>query len=238
MAKVLVIIPTYNERENVINLLPDVLKELEQDVYDTHILVVDDNSPDGTADAVVELSKFFNNVHLVKRPAKLGLGSAYIDGFRWGMERGFDVFLTMDADFSHSPSYLSSLVEAVEEGYDVAIASRYVKGGSTVGWPWRRKLVSRGANTLVRLFLRIGIKDVTSGYRALSKRSVAELLRSELRSEGYAFLLESIYRLSLLGYRAKEVPFIYQSRKVGRTKLSTKETLDYLFHLLRLAIKG
>jgi dolichol-phosphate mannosyltransferase len=232
----LVIVPTYNERENVLKLIPEVMRFLKPDENKNHILVVDDNSPDGTSAALEAIMYSMTNLHIIKRPGKMGLGTAYLEGFRWGLSHlKPDVFIHMDADLSHPPHHLIRLVRSIGEGFDVVIASRYVKGGRIANWPWNRRIISRGANTLARLFLGIRVVDVTSGYRALSRRAVESLLAFKLRSKDYGYLLESLYFLSKNGFKVKEIPFTFEDRRIGKTKLSSRETLGYAYNLLRLA---
>ncbi len=233
LSKVLVIIPTYNEKENITRLLHDVSARL---AGEGHILVVDDNSPDGTAEAVKQLTSRLKNLHLMRRPGKKGLGSAYLEAFRWAQPLDPEMYIHMDADFSHPPELLDSMIYAITEGFDVAVASRYVPGGGTIGWPISRRILSRSGNLAARIILGTGLKDSTSGFRALSRRAVHALLSSTIKELGFGYLVESLFRLRRLGFKASEVPFVYRNRVSGATKLSMRETSRYGSIFVRLAI--
>lgn len=235
LTRIAILVPTYNERDNISLLLGEVFKNLSNRNHDPHIVVIDDSSPDGTGDLVKKIAEANDHVHLLSRAGKLGLGSAYIDGFRWSLSNlSPDIFIQMDADLSHSPSYLPNLAEGVLEGYDVIIGSRYVKGGGSTSWSWHRRIISYGANLLVRLMLGIKEEDATSGFRALSKRAVKFLLKFTLSSRGYSYQIESLFLYSELGLPIKEVPIIFRGRKKGRAKLSISEILSFIFLLIRL----
>jgi len=220
---VYVVVPTYNERENI-GLLLGRITALEG--LPLHVLVVDDGSPDGTAALVEEISRRDGRVMLLNRGRKMGLGSAYYDGFRHVLKLGADVVVSMDADGSHPPEMIPVLVKRVYEGVDVAVASRYVKGGrwstGTV-----RMLVSRGANLLARICTGLDVSDATSGFRAYSRRA-AELLVEKEFERGYVFQVELLYRLKRRGLRHVEVPFVFTERLAGRSKLSNREILWFL----------
>lgn len=229
--RLLVIIPTYNERENIVQLTTAVLAQ----PVPAEVLVVDDNSPDGTAALVEEYGQTEPRAHLLRRPGKLGLGTAYTDGFRWGLERGYDLLASMDADFSHDPRYLPALVAAVADA-DIAIGSRYVPDGGTVNWGIHRQLLSGGANAFARLMLGFTTRDNTAGYRVYR----AELLRrmdfTALRSNGYSFLIEFLFRCRQAGARIREVPIIFIDRREGRSKISRAEIGKALLTVFRLAL--
>ena len=184
----MVVIPTYNELNNITKLIPEIRRILTDSGRGYHILIVDDNSPDGTAKVVEEIQRIDKQVHLLKRPGKMGLGSAYVEGFTWALSNlRFDALVQMDADFSHPPQDIVRLVAAVEEGSDVALASRYVEGGGSSRWPWHRRLISKGANFLAHLLLGISVRDMTTGFRAMNRRAVEGLMSYSLNSRGYSY---------------------------------------------------
>ena len=214
----LVIIPTYNEKENVQAIIHAVL---EQDpCFD--VLIVDDGSPDGTADLVKALQTTENNrVHILEREGKLGLGTAYIAGFNWGLEKGgYEYLFEMDADFSHDPNDLMRLREACVQGADFAIGSRYVKGGNVVDWTWERIALSYGASWYVRTILSIPIKDPTAGFKCYKKHVLQHVDLSKIDFVGYAFQIAMKYSALSLGYKAKEVPIRFKDREKGTSKMS------------------
>ncbi|MCP8320147.1 MAG: polyprenol monophosphomannose synthase [archaeon] len=235
MARIAVLIPTYNERDNISLLIDEVFKNLSYEDYDSHIIVIDDSSPDGTGYLVKNIAEVNDHVHLISRAGKYGLGSAYMDGLRWSCSNlSPDIFIQMDADFSHPPYHLPNLVRGILEGYDVIIGSRYVEGGGSTSWSWHRKLISKVANLMVRLILRIKEKDATSGFRALSKKAVNSLLNFTLSSKGYSYQIESLFLYSKLGLSIKEVPILFLGRKKGRTKLSISDIMSFVYLLIRL----
>ena len=212
--RALVIVPTYNERENILDALDRVLLAVDADV-----LVVDDASPDGTAQLARDYED--DRVHLLERSGKRGLGSAYIAGFEWGLERGYGVLVEMDADGSHPAGRLEALIEEVRSGRaDLAIGSRWVRGGSVVDWPRHREVLSRGANTYARLMLGLGVHDATAGFRAFS----AELLRrydlGAVNARGYCFQIDMTVRGRDLGARIVEIPIEFRDREKGTSKMS------------------
>ncbi len=221
-----IVIPTYNERENIKKLIP----EISRSVKNAEIIVVDDNSPDGTANEVKKLSKRFN-VRLLSRKKKFGLGSAYKKGFK--SARGSVVF-EMDADFSHDPKYLKNFLKKIDEGYDVVIGSRYVKGGRVVGWGLYRNAVSRTANFLSHVLFRIPAHDLTSGYRAYNKKFLKKINLSSIKSDGYAFQLEILHRLFKRGAKISETPIVFVNRKIGKSKLGKGEIFKMISTMLRL----
>src|SRR5208282_6942000 len=216
--KTLVVIPTYNEAANIAKILN---KTLEVTGYD--ILVVDDNSTDSTKDIV---KGFFNTgrVFMLERPSKLGLGTAYIDGFQWGLPKGYDLFFEMDADNSHNPGSLPSFVEKAGEGYDIVVGSRYLNHTiSVVGWDFRRLLISKFGNWYASTLL--GLKqftDLTSGFRCYSRTAVETIGLKKIRSNGYAFQIEMIYRGYRKGLRVAEIPIIFYERGGGGSKMNRK----------------
>jgi dolichol-phosphate mannosyltransferase len=228
-----VILPTYNEAVNLKLLVPSILQQGPFDV-----LVVDDNSPDGTGEVAGELAKrFAGRVDVLHRSGKLGLGTAYLAGFRYALALGYQQVFTMDADFSHDPNRLPALRAALEEA-DVVLGSRYVPGGGTLRWPLRRRILSRGGSTYARLILGLPIHDLTGGFKGF-RRSVLETLRLELdtiRSNGYAFQIEVTYLCSRHGFRIKEVPILFEDRLVGQSKMNGRIIVEALLVVLALRL--
>lgn len=216
----LVIIPTYNERENIEAIIRAVTAL--EDGFD--VLVVDDGSPDGTAAIVRSLQQeagLTNRLHLLQREGKLGLGTAYIAGFKWGMERGYDYLFEMDADFSHAPNDLPRLLSACRDGgADVSVGSRYVSGVNVVNWPIGRVLMSYFASMYVRIVTGLDVRDTTAGFVCWSRRVLEEVGLDRIRFKGYAFQIEMKYRAAGLGFRIKEVPVIFVNRELGESKMS------------------
>jgi glycosyltransferase involved in cell wall biosynthesis len=239
MAKVVVVIPTYNERENIVRLIPAVLATTAGQGHDVQVLVVDDNSPDGTAQAVEELARSDPRVGLLVRPSKRGIGTAYLEGFSTAITRyGPEVLVQMDADLQHPPELIPALLSKIGEGFDVVVASRYVEGGGIVGWSLRRRLVSWGANWMVRVLLGLGVHDATSGFRALSREAVEALREMSLSGGGYSYQVESLYRLSRRGFSVAEVPFTFRPREWGASKLGLREIVAFFKTVVRLALFG
>lgn len=222
--KSLVIIPTYKERENIGAIVPAVRTATP----DVDILVVDDNSPDGTQDIVREMQKKDAKLHLLGRPGKQGLGRAYLAGFAWGLERGFEALVEMDADFSHRPEDLKRLLEALP-AVDFVMGSRWVEGGRTVNWGLGRKIISRGGSFYTRQILRYPVRDWTGGFNAWKAQSLKKIGLDSVRSEGYSFQIELKYRALRLGLRGVEVPIVFEDRRVGQSKMSSRIVLE-AFH--------
>ena len=220
----LVVIPTYNESENIERML----HRIHECLPGAGVLVVDDGSPDGTADLVKGVAAELPDVHLLVRPSKSGLGSAYRAGFAWGLERGYDACIEIDADFSHDPAALPTLVAPLEEGFDVAIGSRYVEGGSIPNWAWHRHLLSRGGNAYASAVLGLGVVDSTAGYRAYSAGILRRLDLSHIRAEGYGFQIEMTYRARQRGAAIAEVPIKFVDREAGESKMSSFIVIEAL----------
>lgn len=215
--KKIVLIPTYNEKENISQIVHAVLGLSS----DYHILIIDDNSPDGTASIVHALqSKFQDRLFLESRTGKLGLGTAYIHGFKWALSNSYDYIFEMDADFSHNPSDLDRLLEACELGADVSVGSRYVKGGETENWPLDRKLYSLGGSAYTRLITCMPIKDPTAGFVCYKNKVLAEINLDTIKFIGYAFQIEMKFASWKLGFKIKEVPITFVDRKIGVSKMS------------------
>ncbi len=218
MSERLVIIPTYNEKENIRDIIAHVLGLRPE----FHVLVVDDGSPDGTADIVRDIQvKESARVHLLERKGKLGLGTAYIAGFRWALERDYAYIFEMDADFSHDPNDLLRLYAACAEyGVGMSVGSRYVKGGKVSDWAWNRVLLSWCASMYVRLILWMSVRDTTAGFVCYRANTLRALPLDEIRFIGYAFQIEMKYRVKVAGFRIQEVPIIFKDRVKGKSKMS------------------
>jgi glycosyltransferase involved in cell wall biosynthesis len=232
-SQALAIVPTYNERENIEALV----RALRAQPGDIHVLVVDDNSPDGTAALVQALAEADAGVHLLSRPGKLGLGSAYRAGFGYGLAHGYQYLCTMDADFSHDPASLPQLVDLAATGVDLVVGSRYVPGGRVVGSTRWRRFVSGGANGLARVFLGVHIRDCTAGFRCYRRRVLepgAGVDLDAIFSNGYSFLIEMGYTIQRAGFTTGEVPITFTNRTLGASKISKNEIYKAFYTLLRL----
>lgn len=214
----LVITPTYNEKENAEKIIRKVMSL----AGDFHMLIVDDGSPDGTAAIVKSLQSEFNGrLHLMERSGKLGLGTAYIAGFKWALERNYQFIFEMDADFSHNPDDLLRLHDACKSGADVAVGSRYVKGGKVVNWPWDRIFISKGGALYTRLITWMPVKDPTAGFICYTNKVLSALPLDEIQFIGYAFQIEMKYRSWKKGFKIKEVPITFVDRTEGVSKMSS-----------------
>ena len=232
----IVIIPTYNEKENIENIIRAVFG-LEKAF---HILVIEDGSPDGTADIVRRLQEEFpERLFMVERSGKQGLGTAYICGFKWGLEHGYDYIFEMDADFSHNPNDLPRLYSAcADEGFDLAIGSRYVSGVNVVNWPMSRVLMSSYASRYVQFITRIPIRDTTAGFKCYKRRVLETINLDEIRFKGYAFQIEMKYTTWKCGFRIKEVPVVFVNRELGTSKMNSSIFGEAVFGVLRLRWDG
>ena len=216
---VYVVLPTYNEAENLKRIATRIAEQGPQ------LLIVDDNSPDGTGDIADELASDAR-VHVLHRKSKQGLGPAYAAGFAWALEHGAEMVCEMDADFSHDPDDLPRLFHAIDNGADVAIGSRYVTGGGVEDWPWHRRLLSRGGNVYAAMMLGAGVKDMTSGFRAFSANSIHQLQPDSCRASGYGFQIEMAWRAQNSGLRVVEVPIIFRDRELGTSKMDGPIALE------------
>jgi len=232
LENILVILPTYNEAENVIGLSRLVL---EQDPR-IHVLVVDDGSPDGTAELVEELMASESRVHLIERPGKMGLGTAYLAGFRFGLDENFMSVFTMDCDFSHNPRYLPKMIEKLKE-CDLVVGSRYVSGGGIENWPWYRLLLSRFANFYARTLLRLDLHDCTAGFRGYRRKVLEGVNPFDVRSSGYSFLEEMAWKVARSGFSIAEVPIVFEQRKAGSSKIESREIYLAAWKVLMIAIR-
>jgi dolichol-phosphate mannosyltransferase len=220
--RVLVMLPTYNEIENI----QDVLERARAALPEADILVIDDGSPDGTAEQAEKLGEVLGGIDVLRRARKSGLGSAYRAGFRVGLARGYDVMVEMDADLSHDPAVLPDLVAAVEAGADLAIGSRYVSGGSIPDWKWVRRAISRGGGLYARMMLGLSVHDATAGFRAYHRDNLSRIDLSHVRADGYGFQVEMTYLTERNGGRIVEVPITFRDRSLGRSKMSGKIVVE------------
>ncbi|HEX55445.1 MAG: polyprenol monophosphomannose synthase [Candidatus Altiarchaeales archaeon] len=228
------IIPTYNERENIKVLIPEIFKVFEENGIEGNLIIVDDNSPDGTALEVKKLEEKYP-ITLIKRNKKLGIGSAYTTGFKLALERKADIVFEMDADLSHNPREIPNFVKNLNK-YDVVIGSRYVKGGKIDGWSLWRKIISRGANSIARIMLGLNIRDITSGYRAYKSEVLESIELDKIKSNGYAFQAEILFMAKENGFRIKEIPIEFIDRRKGKSKLSWIEIVNFFILCTKLCL--
>ncbi|WP_020526640.1 polyprenol monophosphomannose synthase [Flexithrix dorotheae] len=236
MSNQVVIIPTYNEIENIEAI---ILRILDLSIH-PHILIVDDGSPDGTADKVKELqNKHTGKIHLIERKGKLGLGTAYIRGFKYALELGYNYIFEMDADFSHNPNDLIPLFEACsKEGYDLAIGSRYVTGVNVVNWPMGRVIMSYFASKYVKFITGMPISDATAGFKCYKKEVLQTIDLDKIRFVGYAFQIEMKFKIWKYKFKIKEVPIIFTDRTKGQSKMSNKIFTEAFFGVIHLKINS
>jgi dolichol-phosphate mannosyltransferase len=233
--RTLVIIPTYNERDN----LPLIVQRLQNAQPHVHILVVDDGSPDGTAELADQLAAGDpQRIHVMHRRAKLGLGAAYLAGFAWGLSRPYSVLVEMDADGSHAPEQLSRLLDAVDAGADLAIGSRYVQGGQVRNWPGRRLVLSRTANWYSRTLLGSSVNDITAGYRAYRREVLEKIDLAAVESKGYCFQIDLTWRTINNGFTVVEVPITFVERELGVSKMSGSNIREALVKVAQWGIRG
>ncbi|MBI2703737.1 MAG: polyprenol monophosphomannose synthase [Actinobacteria bacterium] len=220
----LVVLPTYNEVENIL----EVLQKVRDAAPDAEILVVDDGSPDGTAGMAEGWGHQHGGVSVLRRTKKSGLGSAYRAGFTEGLKEGFDILIEMDSDLSHDPAALPSLIHAVEDGASLAIGSRYVPGGHIPNWKWHRKFLSRGGNVYAGLVLGLGVRDATAGYRAYAADALSKIELDTIKADGYGFQIEMAYEIKKNGGRIVEIPISFTDRVRGESKMSGKIVVEAL----------
>lgn len=231
----IVIIPTYKERENI----EAIIKSVSSIPIIFDILIIDDNSPDGTATIVKDLQKLYQNLFLIERPGKLGLGTAYIAGFKWALEKGYSFVYEMDADFSHDPNDLIKLNKAcVENGADLAIGSRYISGVNVVNWPLSRVLMSYIASIYVRMITGMRIMDTTAGFKCYRREVLEKIRLDKIKSVGYGFQIEMKFKTWKLGYKIVEVPIIFTDRKLGASKMTGGIFNEALWGVLRMKIRS
>lgn len=232
--RVLIVIPTYNEIENLGPITSEVMKRTPPEV---HVLVVDDGSPDGTGALADRLSAAEPRIHVLHRTQKQGLGPAYIAGFRWGFQQGFDQLVEMDADFSHHPSFLPAMLNLMNQ-HDFVIGSRYVDGGGTVNWGILRKIISRGGSFYSRMVLGAPIRDFTGGFNGWNRRVLEGIDLDTLEAGGYSFQIELKYRAFRKGFRFKEFPILFEDRRVGKSKMSSRIVIEALSLVPKLRFKS
>ena len=233
--RVATIIPTYNERKNIMILVPEILEVFKKEAIDGRVIIVDDASPDGTGRAAKKLAKNSDRVFILQRPKKMGIGSAYKDGFKYALSKGCVDTIEMDADLSHNPAYIPEFTKKLREGYDLIIGSRYVPGGRIPKWSLFRRLVSNFTNTASRFFLGLIPSDVTSGYRAYSYNALRKIDFSSVKADGYAFQVEMVVRCQRAGLKICEIPIAFVDREKGESKLSIKEMWIFFRSMIRLA---
>jgi dolichol-phosphate mannosyltransferase len=234
MPKTLVCTPTYNEKEN----LPVFLESVRSTLPEADILVIDDNSPDGTGQLADELAAKDRHIRVMHRPGKMGLGTAYIQGFQKGLAEGYERFFEMDTDLSHDPKYLPDFVRALDDGADGVIGSRNIPGGGVEGWGMGRHFISKGGSFYSRTILGLGIKDLTSGYKAFTRRCLEAIGLASIHSNGYSFQIEMTYRATLRGMNIVEVPILFVDRRVGHSKMSRKIFLEAVGVVWKLRAEG
>jgi dolichol-phosphate mannosyltransferase len=228
----LIVMPTFNERENVAAIAPQVLAAAR----DVHILFVDDNSPDGTGQILDDMAAAEPRIHVLHRAGKLGLGTAYLEGFAWGLARDYELLLEMDADFSHDPSYLPEMLRRARAGADMVIGSRYVAGGGTRNWGIGRQIISRGGGFYARTVLGVPIRDLTAGFICYRRHVLETIDLATVRSSGYGFQIEMKYRVFRAGLRIEEMPIVFEDRRVGQSKMSKKIFAEALTMVWRLRL--
>jgi dolichol-phosphate mannosyltransferase len=230
--KCCVVVPTYNEAENILGLIDRILAQ----ALDLEILVVDDASPDGTAEVVAERARREPRLHLLRRAGKLGLGSAYVEGFRWVLDHTrADLVFQMDADFSHDPQAIPEFVAAARED-DLILGSRYLRGVTVVNWPLSRLFLSYGANLYTRLITGLKLMDATGGFKCFRREVLEALALDRIRADGYSFQIETTYLAWRLGFRIREIPIIFVDRRVGASKMNRRIICEAVFMVWRLAL--
>jgi dolichol-phosphate mannosyltransferase len=217
LERILVIVPTYNEAKNLPQIVPAVLKQDPR----LEVLVVDDNSPDGTGDIADRMAQAKSRVHVLHRQSKEGLGRAYLAGFRWGLEQGYEAMFEMDADFSHDPAFIGGFLTAIEDA-DLVLGSRYATGVNVINWPISRLLLSLGANLYARLITGLPLSDATGGFKCFRRAVLEAIDLDQVRSNGYAFQIEMSFRAWKKGFRLKEIPIIFHDRVEGQSKMSKR----------------
>jgi dolichol-phosphate mannosyltransferase len=232
MNPALVIIPTYNERDN----LPNISRAVLDAEGRVDILVVDDNSPDGTGQVADELAAKEPRIQVLHREKKQGLGRAYLHAFRWALEHGYTWIIEMDADFSHDPRYLPRLLDEAQAGADLVLGSRYVPGGGTVNWGVTRQLISKGGSLYARSVLGVGVRDLTGGFKCFHRRVLEAIDFDTVKSSGYAFQIELTYRTLKKGFTVKEIPIVFEDRRVGQSKMSRSIFIEALTMVWKLRL--
>ena len=234
MPQSLIVVPTYNERDNV----PTVVERLLAALPGTDLLFVDDNSPDGTGVVLDELAASQPRIHVMHRAGKLGLGTAYVEGFGWGLARGYEYLFEMDADGSHDPKYLPQMLALAEDGADVVIGSRYVPGGGTANWGIGRQIISRGGGLYARTILGVDVQDLTAGFVCWRRGALEAIDLAAITSNGYSFQIEMKYRALQQGLRLVETPIVFVDRRVGQSKMSRAIVVEALLKVWALRFRG
>ncbi len=238
LERTLIILPTYNEAENIEKAISKINIVRGKLNLNLDILVIDDDSKDGTAEKVRILQKKFDNLYLIQRSAKLGLGTAYVSGFKWGLSKGYEIFFEMDADLSHDPKDIPNFISKINSGYDLVIGSRYIGGTiSVVGWDFKRLLLSKFANWYATTILSLkNLTDITSGYRACTRKCLEAIDLDEVKSNGYSFQIEMAYKALKAGLKVCEVPIIFYERAGGSSKMNRKIALEAALMVWRLKV--
>lgn len=234
MKKALIIIPTYNEAENIVNIINELIA-INYDGVNIEILVVDDNSTDGTAALVKALNYY--RVHIIERPGKLGLGTAYIRGFKFAIENNYDYVFEMDADFSHDPKAIPKFLDKLND-FDVVVGSRYIEGIAVVNWPLSRLMISIGASYYTRMITFLPIKDVTAGFMAYRVPSLKQIDFERVKSNGYSFQIEMKFRMWKKGFKITEIPIVFIDRRAGVSKMSRKIVYEAMFMVWKLKLQS
>ncbi len=230
--KTLVIIPTYNEHENVRKLIPDVLSQDES----IHLLIVDDGSPDGTGNYVEEESRKNNRIHLLKREKKMGLGTAYLAGFKYALKNDYDFIFEMDADFSHDPNELKNFLFAIKDN-DLVLGSRYINGVRVLNWPMTRLLLSFFASVYTRLITGLPVRDATGGFKCFRRKVLESIDLNKIKSNGYSFQIEMTFKAYSKGFRIKEIPIVFTDRVKGKSKMSKKIVREAVLMVWKLRLQ-
>lgn len=233
--KLAIVVPTLNERENIILLIPQIEEIFNEHKINGYVIIVDDHSKDGTGDAAKQLARTYRNITVIERPSKLGLGSAYRCGFKHALAMNMDIIMEMDADLSHRPEYIPDFLNAIKTSdAGLVIGSRYIKQGSSKDWPFERKMISFGANMMTKMALGVsGIQDKTSGFRAYKAQVLRDIDYENLITNGYAWQIETMYRTTLAGYKVKEIPIVFYEREIGKSKLGKKDIKEFAMFLIR-----
>jgi len=235
LKRTLVIIPTYNEADNILKIIPEVLKNTTPE-NEFNVLVVDDNSPDGTASMVEGLSN--DKVNILKREKKLGLGTAYLAGFRYAIKNEYDYVFEMDADFSHDPKYLNEFMKKINEGYDLVIGSRYINGISVLNWPIRRLILSYLASMYTRIVTGLKVMDTTAGFMCYRVTALKQIDLDQVKSNGYSFQIEMKFKFYKKGFKITETPILFIDRREGESKMSRKVVYEAYFMVWKLKFKS
>jgi dolichol-phosphate mannosyltransferase len=233
LKKILIIIPTYDELENIKRMIPEVLSKDEN----INILIVDDNSPDGTGSYVEELSRSNNRIKLIQRERKMGLGTAYLTGFKYAIENKYDFIFEMDADFSHDPNEIKKFLIATEK-YDLVLGSRYIRGVNVINWPMQRLLLSYFANVYTRIITGLPIKDATGGFKCFKREVLESINLDNVKSNGYAFQIEMSFKAWKKGYRVGEIPIVFTDREKGTSKMSKKIVREAVTMVWKLRLRS